>query len=146
VCQLVESFIFRLKYAWTFVKNLIFEVKSSTIAMTGEIMVYFSNSLPTHLLKISRLGSRLFLALKTFSVRQIEIFVIGKYAKSTDYNYIHKKTSQQKISLIGMLLYLAPRVRFELTTNWLTANCSTAELPRNKSLCIEYVDKFFVKF
>ena|SRR5690606_20311885 len=26
---------------------------------------------------------------------------------------------------------MAPRVGFEPTTNWLTANCSTAELPRN---------------
>lgn len=26
---------------------------------------------------------------------------------------------------------MAPRVGFEPTTNWLTANCSTTELPRN---------------
>jgi len=32
-------------------------------------------------------------------------------------------------------LNMAPQARIELATNWLTANCSTAELPGNGAGC-----------
>lgn len=74
-------------------------------------------------------GAR-WLLLRSFS-KQASAIVLEDQTAATPTPVQIRHGKKQKRPSNEDLLYLAPGARFELATNWLTANCATAAPPGN---------------